>query len=188
MCTLATCEVSKENNSYFGWPSEYSDKDTQVLILTCSIITVNCYIMLIDWLIVFWVWDLTVPMHLGLTRPFVSHVHQRSPKAPLKFQMAPKLREPCSFNKAPDGPRLVSCYPLGPKRRDTCLSEVKASLRLKTWVTSRFTKVLRYTIHFSQSPGKQIPSRFPKRAPTKRAAHLQGICISLKNIIFQVPR
>jgi len=42
-------------------------------------------------------------MHLGLNQPFVPHVNQRSPEAPLKFQMAPKLMEPCSFNKAPDG-------------------------------------------------------------------------------------
>jgi len=43
-------------------------------------------------------------MHLGLNWPFVPRVNQRNPEAPLKFQMAPKLREPCSFNKAPDGP------------------------------------------------------------------------------------
>jgi len=36
--------------------------------------------------------------------PFVPHINQRSPEPPLKFQMAPKLREPCSPNKAPDGP------------------------------------------------------------------------------------
>jgi len=59
---------------------------------------------LIDLLIVFWVWDLTAPMHLGLNRPFVPHINQRSLEALLKFQMAPKLREPCSFNKASDGP------------------------------------------------------------------------------------
>ena len=34
--------------------------------------------------------------------------------------------------------------------RYVCLSEAKASLRRKTWVTTGFKKVLRYTIHFSQ--------------------------------------
>ena len=57
----------------------------------------------IDWLIVFWVRDLTVPMHLGLNWPLEPHVNQKSLEAPLKFQMAPKSREPCSFNKAPGG-------------------------------------------------------------------------------------
>jgi hypothetical protein len=42
------------------------------------------------------------PMHLGLNRPFVPHINQRSPEAPLKFQMAPKLREPSSPNQSPD--------------------------------------------------------------------------------------
>jgi hypothetical protein len=58
----------------------------------------------IDWLIVFWVRDLTASKHLGFNWLFVPRVNQRSPEAPLKFQMAHKLREPCSFNKAPDGP------------------------------------------------------------------------------------
>ena len=39
-----------------------------------------------------------------------------------------------------------------------------------------------------KSPGKQIPSRFPKRAPIKMEVRLQDICISLRNLIFQVPR
>jgi len=43
-------------------------------------------------------------MHLGLNRPSVPHINQENPEDQLKFQMAPKLREPCSFNKAPDGP------------------------------------------------------------------------------------
>jgi len=37
-------------------------------------------------------------------RPVVPLINQRSSEAPLKFQMAPKLREPCSPNKAPNGP------------------------------------------------------------------------------------
>jgi len=67
-----------------------------------------------------WVRDLTAPMDLGLNnRPFVPHINQGSPEAPLKFQKAPKLREPCSLNKAPDGPQyLISYYLLGPKRRN----------------------------------------------------------------------
>jgi hypothetical protein len=61
---------------------------------------------LIDGLIDFmWVRDLTASMHLGLNnRSFLPHINQGSPEAPLKFQMAPKLKEPCSPNKAPDGP------------------------------------------------------------------------------------
>ena len=42
----------------------------------------------VEWLIVFWVRDLTASMHLGLNQPFVPHINQRSPEAPLKFQMA----------------------------------------------------------------------------------------------------
>jgi len=60
----------------------------------------------LGWLIDFiWVWNLTAPMHLGLNnRPFVSHINQGFPETPLKFQIAPKLREPCFPNNAPDGP------------------------------------------------------------------------------------
>jgi len=32
------------------------------------------------------------------------HINEGSPEDPLKFQLAPKLREPCSLNKVPDGP------------------------------------------------------------------------------------
>jgi hypothetical protein len=63
----------------------------------------KCDLLSINWFIIFWVRDFTALMHLGLNRPFVPHIKQRSPEAPLKFQMAPKLRECCSPNKAPDG-------------------------------------------------------------------------------------
>jgi hypothetical protein len=73
-------------------------------------------------------------MHPGLNWPFVPHVNQRSPEAPLKFQMAPKLREPCTPNKVPDGPDTWFPIILWVQKEGTqmCLSEVKASLRLKT--------------------------------------------------------
>jgi hypothetical protein len=55
-------------------------------------------------LIIFWVWDLMAPLHLGLNWLFVPLVNQRNPKASLKFRMAHKLRERRSFNETPDGP------------------------------------------------------------------------------------
>jgi hypothetical protein len=137
-----------------------------------KVLTVQCHLgvlvtvwqfshsWLIDWLIVLWGRDLTAPMHLGFNWPFMPHVNQRSPKAPLKFQMAPVLSFLLSSGSKRKEPRYV------------CLSEVKASLRLKTWVTSRFTMVLGYTIHLSQKSRQTNPLRFPKRAPIKMEAHL----------------
>jgi len=58
---------------------------------------------LIDWLY-FGFGTLRPRCTWPFNRPFVPHINQRSPKAPLKFQMAPKLREPCSPSKATDGP------------------------------------------------------------------------------------
>jgi hypothetical protein len=54
------------------------------------------------------------------------------------------------------------------------------------WVTSRFTKVL--TINFPQKSQQTNPLQFPQKGSYKRETCLQGICISLKNLIFQVPR
>jgi hypothetical protein len=34
-----------------------------------------------------------------------------------------------------------------------------------------------------KNPGKQTSSKFPNRATMKRDTHLQGICVSLKNLI-----
>jgi len=70
------------------------------------------------------------------------------------------------------------------KTRYICLGEVKASLRLKTRVTSRFTKVLRCTIHFSQISRQMNPLQVPQKGgqPTgylhvSQKPHLLGFLV-----------
>jgi len=88
-------------------------------------------------------------------------------------------------------PMLSFLLSSGSKKKEpgyVCVNEVKASLRLKTRVTSGFTKVLRYTVHFSQKSRQTNPLQVSQKGPIKREARLQGICISLTGLIFQVPR
>jgi hypothetical protein len=64
------------------------------------------YTGMIDWLIDY-ILDLgphSPDAPRPFNRPFVPHIIQRTPEAPLKFQMVTKLMETRSPNKAPDGP------------------------------------------------------------------------------------
>jgi len=135
----------------------------------------------VDWLIDFiWVRDLTAPMHLGLNnRPFVPHINQRSPEAPLKFQMAPKNKAALFPQQGSRWPRCLIFYcPLGQKRRnlDMCVwVMLKPHSDLKPeWPpgSKRYSDIL---FIFLKCPGKRTPSRFPKRAPIEREVRLQGI-------------
>jgi hypothetical protein len=69
-------------------------------------------------LIVFWVRDLTAPMHLGLNWPFVPHVNQKSPQSPTKVPDGPQIKGALLLQQGSRWPRyLVSYYPPGPKGR-----------------------------------------------------------------------
>ena len=129
-------------------------------------------------------------MHLGLNRPFVPHVNQRSPEAPVKFQMALKLREPCSSTRLQMAPMLSFLLFSGSKKKEpryVCLSEVKASLRLKNWVTSGFTKVFRYAIHFPQKFRQANPPQVPQKAPIKWRPAYRAFAYLSKTSSFRFP-
>jgi len=56
--------------------------------------------------------------------------------------------------------------------------------RLKILMTSGSKKEAQKYCFFSlKSPRKRTPSRFPSGAPMERDTHLQGICMSLKDLI-----
>jgi len=56
--------------------------------------------------------------------------------------------------------------------------------RLKILMTSGSKKEAQKYCFFSfKSPSKRTPSRFPSGAPMERDTHLQGICVSLKDLI-----
>jgi hypothetical protein len=70
-----------------------------------------------------------------------------------------------------------------------CLSEVKASLRFKTLMTSGSKKGTHiYFCFLSNVPANEPPPGLPNRVPMKREALYRAFCISLKNIIFWVPQ
>ena len=54
------------------------------------------------WLIVFWVRDLTAPMHLGLNWPFVAHVQSEEPRSPTEFPDGPQIKGALLFQQGPD--------------------------------------------------------------------------------------
>ena len=68
--------------------------------------------------------------------------------------------EPCPFTAVPDGPQASNLYVL--------------------WVQERNPDIL------SKSPGKRIPSRFPKGAAMERDTRLQVIVTSLLIYLFNV--
>jgi len=56
--------------------------------------------------------------------------------------------------------------------------------RLKILITSGSKKeAQKYCFFPLKSPNKRNPSRFPSRAPMERDTYLQGICMSLKDLI-----
>jgi hypothetical protein len=94
----------------------------QLVILSVTTNDCNGYkpTWLTDWLIYDWVWDLTVPMHVGLNWRgplFPIQIHG-SPVTLLKFQMATRLLMSSGFKKQP---------------RYTCLSEAKSSHSQRIW-------------------------------------------------------
>ena len=105
--------------------------------------------------------------------------NQGGPEAPLRFQMAPKFKGALFLQQGSRWPWcLVSYYPMGPKRRNP---DMYVWVRLKPYSdlkpewpprSKRYSDILFISL---KSPVKRTPSRFPKRAPIEREAHLQGI-------------
>ena len=148
-----------------------------------------------NWLIdLHWVWDLTVPMNLGLTdRPFVPHNLISTPDSPVplpKFPMAPRLKILMSSGSK-KGTQI--CYPFlskvpaskpppgsptGPLWRERPVS--RAFLNISSRVPSkealpRGPPHWASFIHLSKSPVDEPPSRFSCGAPMERDAHLQSL-------------
>jgi len=95
------------------------------------------------------------------------------------LQMAPMLNFLLSSGSKKKEPRYV------------CLSEAKASLRHKTWVTTGFKKVLRYTIHFSQKSQQTNPLPGSPKGPYREGGPPTGNFAypsRKKNLFFQVHR
>jgi len=118
--------------------------------------------------------------------------NQGGPEAPLRFQMAPKFKGALFLQQGSRWPWcLVSYYPMGPKRRNP---DMYVWVRLKPYSdlkpewpprSKRYSDILFISL---KSPVKRTPSRFPKRAPIEREAHLQGILhISEKPSSFGFP-
>ena len=64
------------------------------------------------------------------------------------------------------------------------LIKLQMAPRLKILMASGSKKGTEVYVSFSlKSPGKWTPSSFSNRAPMERYTHLQGICISLENLI-----
>jgi hypothetical protein len=64
------------------------------------------------------------------------------------------------------------------------LLQLQTAPSLKILMSSGSKKGTQIYFFFSlKNPGKQTPSRFPNRVPMDRDTHLQGICISLENLI-----
>jgi len=84
---------------------------------------------------------------------------------------------------------LISSGSKNKEPRYICLSEAKASLRLKILMTSGSKKGTQiYYSFLSKVPANKPPSRFPERAPIEKEAHLQGLLhISQKTSSFGFP-
>ena len=82
-----------------------------------------------------WVWDLTVPMHLGLNwgGPLCPISIYGSPVALLKFQMAPRLILLMSSGSKKEEPRYA------------CLSEAKVSCTQRMW--AEFSSCATHLLH-----------------------------------------
>jgi hypothetical protein len=125
-----------------------------------------------------WVQALLGLMHLGL---------KTGPLCPMFYT---KLKEPSSFSDVADGLCIYFPNILWVQRKEhryVCLSESKASVRLKILMTSGSKKGTQ--IYFSlKSPGKRTPPGSPTGPLWRGRPVYRAFCISLKNLIFRVPQ
>ena len=68
-------------------------------------------------------------------------------------------------------------------------SKFQMAPRLKILMTAGSKKGTQiYFSYLTKVPANEPPPGSPNTAPIKREAHLQGICISLRNLIFRIPQ
>jgi hypothetical protein len=84
---------------------------------------------------------------------------------------------------------LISSGSKKKEPRYVCLSEAKASLRLKILMTSGSKKGTQIYFYFlSKVPANEPPPGSPTRPLWRGRPIYQAFSISLKNLIFQVPQ
>jgi hypothetical protein len=126
-------------------------------------------------LIIFWVRDLTAPMHLGLLTGSLCPISIKgAPRSPTLVLDGPQIKRVLFPQQDSRWVRcLISCYPPGPKGRNPdkyVWVRLKSHTDLKPeWPpgSQRYSDVLFISL---KCPGKRIASRFPKRAPIRRSA------------------